>query len=66
MMLKRLKAIEDKLLLTPKFLEKIERIFSTGNFNDLTSEDVTKLKEVMPGKYEILKNELVKQMTENL
>ena len=66
MIFKRLKDIEDKILATPKFIEKMEEIFSTGSFDKLTSEDVDKLIVSMPDKYEILKNELVKQMIENL
>ena len=62
----RLKKIESLLLETPKFLKKMEEIFPDKDFNRLTSSDVSKLMKLMPDKFEVLKNELVKEMEANL
>lgn len=62
----RIKKIEDKILCTPKFIEKMEEIFLNSSYEKLTSEDIDKLKNLMPDKYKILIDELTKQMEERI
>ena len=48
------------------FSERMERIFQSESFDELSSNDVEALKELMPDKFEILTKKITEEMEKNL
>jgi len=62
---KRIKRLEEKTG-GENFHQRMEKIFATESYDELTSSDVDALKIFMPDKYKFLISEVCKVMQENI